>query len=75
MSIVPLGATCGWETGKHHKHEDRENRAKLYLSCKDHKKDPFKTRPIGTANTSYIRAFANGLSDLLEAIANSEKRK
>ena len=52
-----------------------ENRAKLYLSHKDHKKESEKTRPIGTANSSNTRAFANSVSDLLEAIANSEEMK
>ena len=78
-------AWCGmWRTGSAHQHEDRviqsktsksENRAKLYLSFKDHKKGQEKTRPIGTANTSNTRAFANSVSDLLEAVADSEVRK
>ena len=71
-----------WGTGRHHGQEDRiinsktsksENRAKLYLTHKDHKKDPGKTRPIGTANCSNTRGFANCVSDLLEALANSEE--
>ena len=78
-------AGCGiWSTGSGHQHEDRiiqsktsrsENRAKLYLSFKDHKKEQEKTRPIGTANSSNTRAFANSVSDLLESVANSEQRK
>ena len=71
-----------WGTGRHHGQEDRivsskttrsENTAKLYLTHKDHKKDPGKTRPIGTANCSNTRGFANCVSDLLEALANSEE--
>ena len=73
-----------WRTGRNHDQEDRivasktsksENRAKLYLSYKDHKKEEFKTRPIGTACSSNTRAFANSVSDLLESIANSEVKK
>ena len=45
----------------------------MYLTHKDHKKDPGKTRPIGTANCSNTRGFANCVSDLLEALANSEE--
>ena len=69
-----------WKTGANHGQEDRilasktnksENTAKLYLAYKDHKTEPGKTRPIGTANTSNTRGFANAVSDLLEAVANS----
>ena len=72
-----------WSTGAFNDHEDRvisskinnsENRAKLYLSYKDHKKEKYKTRPIGTANTSNTLAFANSVSDFLESIASSEER-
>ena len=52
-------AWCGiFGTGRDHGQEDRvisskisksENRAKLYLTHKDHKKENNKTRPIGTA--------------------------
>ena len=76
-------AWCGiWKTGADHNQEDRvlaskcsksENTAKLYLSYKDHKAEARKTRPIGTANTSNTRGFANSVSDLLEAVANSEE--
>ena len=52
-----------------------ENRANLYLSHKDHKKEQDKTRPIGTACTSNTRAFANSVSELLEAVANSGENK
>ena len=73
-----------WSTGKDHEHQDRvlhskmsrsENRAKLYLSHKDHKKENDKTRPIGTANSSNTRAFANSVSDLLESVASSGEEK
>ena len=68
-----------WRMGQSHEHQDRiaasktsgsENRAKLYLAYKDHKKEEEKTRPIGTANTSNTRAFANCVSELLESVAN-----
>ena len=71
-----------WKMGENHEHTDRiitsktsrsENTAKLYLAYKDHKKEPEKTRPIGTANTSNTRALANCVSELLEAVANSEE--
>ena len=70
-----------WKTGRNHDQEDRviyskisrsENRAKLYLTHKDHKREPGKTRPIGTANSSNTRGFANCISDLLESVANCE---
>ena len=55
-----------WSTGKDHEHQDRvlhsktsrsENRANLYLSHKDHKKEQDKTRPIGTANSSNTKSL------------------
>ena len=73
-----------WGTGRDHEQEDRviqsktskgENRAKLYLAYKDHKKEKLKTRPIGTACSSNTRAFANSVSDFLEAVADSEEQK
>ena len=73
-----------WNSGQNHDQMDRitaskqsksENTAKLYLVHKDHKTEPDKTRPIGTANSSNTRAFTNSVSDLLEAIANGEKEK
>ena len=69
-----------WSTGRDHEHQDRvlhsktsrsENRANLYLTHKDHKKENDKTRPVGTANSSNTRAFANSVSDLLESVAAS----
>ena len=62
-----------WGTGANHGQEDRvinskisksENTAKLYLAHKDHKAEKNKTRPIGTANSSNTRGFANSVSDL-----------
>ena len=50
-----------WKTGENHEHEDRirqskitnsENRADMYLSYKDHKKQRGKTRPIVTGCTA-----------------------
>ena len=73
-----------WGTGANHGQEDRiisskvtksENTAKLYLAHKDHKKEENKTRPIGTANSSNTRGFANSVSDLLESVANCEENK
>ena len=73
-----------WGSGSNHGQADRvinskvtrsENTAKLYLAHKDHKLEENKTRPIGTANPSNTRGFANSVSDLLEAIANSKKQK
>ena len=73
-----------WRTGKDHGHEDRirqskitnsENRAELYLSYKDHKKVPGKTRPIATGCTSNTLALSNSVSSLVESLANSEERK
>ena len=54
-----------WRTGRDHEHQDRvlqsklsrsENRANLYLTHKDHKREAAKTRPIGTANSSNTRS-------------------
>ena len=73
-----------WKTGEDHSHEDRirqsktcrsENRADLYLSYKDHKKIPGKTRPIATGCSSNTLALSNSVSTLVESLANSEDRK
>ena len=73
-----------WKTGQDHDHEDRirqskvsrsENRADLYLSYKDHKKVPGKTRPIATGCTSNTLALSNSLSNLVESLANAEEKK
>ena len=73
-----------WGTGRDHGHEDRvraskvsnsENRAELYLSYKDHKKVPGKTRPIATGNTSNTLALSNSVSSLVESLANAEEEK
>ena len=73
-----------WRTGQDHDHEDRirqskisnsENRADLYLTYKDHKKVPGKTRPIATGCTSNSLALSNSVSSLVESLANSETNK
>ena len=73
-----------WRTGQDHNHEDRirqskvsksENRADLYLSYKDHKKVPGKTRPIATGCSSDTLALSNSVSLLVESLANAEVRK
>ena len=73
-----------WRTGEDHGHEDRvrqskitnsENRADLYLSYKDHKSVPGKTRPIATGCSSNTLALSNSVSSLVEALANSEEEK
>ena len=83
MSEHSIAWCSMWGTGRNHDQEDRvissktsksENRAKLYLTYKDHKKIPGKTRPIGTANSSNTRGFANCISDLLESVVNCEER-
>ena len=70
-----------WKTGEDHGHEDRirhskvtnsENRAELYLSYKDHKKVPGKTRPIATGCTSDTLGLSNSVSSLVESLANVE---
>ena len=52
-----------------------ENRDNLYLTHKDHKREAAKTRPIGTANSSNTRSYANSVSDLLEPVAASGDEK
>ena len=73
-----------WKTGEDHGHEDRirhskvtnsENRAELYLSYKDHKKVPGKTRPIATGCTSDTLGLSNSVSSLVESLANVEEEK
>ena len=73
-----------WRTGQDHGHKDRirqskftnsENRAELYLSYKDHKKVPGKTRAIATGCTSDTLALSNSLSNLGESLANAEEEK
>ena len=51
----------------------QEHRQAVLIAHKDHKAEQNKTKPIGTANMSNTRGFANLFSDLLKAIANSEK--
>ena len=69
-----------WGTGSAHGHEERimtsktsksENSSDMYLMYKDHKAEPGKTRPVVTGCSSNTRAFSNSVSNLLEAVANS----
>ena len=73
-----------FSTGENHGHEDRVraskvtrsgNRAELYLSYKDHKAEPGKTRPIATGCSSNTLALSNSVSSLVEALANAEEEK
>ena len=73
-----------WRTDEAHGHEDRirqskvtnsENRADLYLTYKDHKKEPGKTRPIATGCSSNTLGLSNSLSTFLESVANAEMNK
>ena len=73
-----------FRTGENHGHEDRVraskvtrsgNRAELYLSYKDHKAEPGKTRPIATGCSSNTLALSNSVSSLVEALANAEEEK
>ena len=48
------------------------NVAIMWLALKDHKPDE-KTRAIVTGSTSNTRGLSNSVSDVLEAVANSEK--
>ena len=52
-----------------------ENRAELYLSYKNHKKEPGKTRPIATGRSSDTLALSNSVSLLMESLANTEEEK
>ena len=70
-----------WNSGKDQGHGDRimdskksksENLADLSLAYKDHKQEPGSTRPIATGCTSNTIGMSNCVSDLLEAVANSE---
>ena len=73
-----------WRTGENHSHEDRirqskvtnsENKAELYLTYKDHKHVPGKTRPIATGCTSNTLALSSSVSTLVESLASSEEGK
>ena len=73
-----------WRTGEHHGHEDRirqskvtnsENKAELYLTYKDHKSVPGKTRPIATGCTSNTLALSSSVSTLVESLATSDENK
>ena len=71
-----------WNSGENHGHMPRimeskvtksKNSSDMYLLYKDHKIEPGKTRPVVTGNTSDTRGMSNNVSDLLEAVANSEQ--
>ena len=73
-----------WGTGESHGHADRVraskvtrsgNMAVLYLSYKDHKAEPGKTRPIATGCSSNTLALSNSVSTIVEALANAEENK
>ena len=72
-----------WGTGQDHKHFERvvasktthsENVADLYLMFKDHKPG-LKTRPTATGCSSNTLGLSNAVAEVLEAVANSEKRR
>ena len=49
------------------------NTASMYIALKDHKPGD-KSRPIVTGHSSNTRGMSNSVSDVLEAVANSERR-
>ena len=51
-----------------------ENIADLYLMYKDHKSGD-KTRPTATGHSSNKRGLSNAVSEVLEAINNSENNR
>ena len=70
-----------WQSGKKHGHTARimtskttisNNVASMWLALKDHKPGE-KSRAIVTGCTSNTRGLSNSLSDVLEAVANSEE--
>ena len=70
-----------WRSGKNHGHTARimtsktttsNNVASMWLALKDHKKGD-KSRGIVTGCTSNSKGLSNAVSDVLEAVANSEK--
>ena len=50
-----------------------ENKANMYCLYKDHKQEPGKTRPVVTGCSSNTLGLSNGVSDVLESVANSEE--
>ena len=71
-----------WNSGEDHGHMPRiqeskvtksKNSADMSLLYKDHKIEDGKTRPLVTGNTSDTRGMSNNVSDMLEAVANSEE--
>ena len=72
-----------WGSGEDHDHTSRimtgkvthsENIADLYLMYKDHKSGD-KTIPTATGHSSNKRGLSNAVSEVLEAINNSEKAR
>ena len=72
-----------WSTGDDHNHTSRvmaskvthsENIADLYLMYKDHKSGD-KTRPTATGHSSNSLGMSNAVSEVLEAVANSEPNR
>jgi hypothetical protein len=70
-----------WRSGENYGHQPRimeskttrsNNTADMHLLYKDHKKEPRKTRPMVTGCTSNTLGLSNSVSDVLEAVANSE---
>ena len=70
-----------WNSGENLGHMGRiidsktlssNNEADMYCLYKDHKKEPGKTRPVVTGNSSNTLGLSNSVSDVLEAVANSE---
>ena len=71
-----------WHSGENLGHMSRiiaskisksENRADMYCLYKDHKAEPGKTRPVVTGCSSDTLGLSNGVSDVLESVANSEE--
>ena len=70
-----------WRSGKNHGHTARimtskttksNNVAIIWVALKDHKSGD-KSRGIVTGCTSNSKGLSNGVSDVLEAVANNEK--
>ena len=70
-----------WGTGENHGHADRvraskvtrsENKAELYLSYKDHKAEPGKTRPIATGCSSNTLALSNNAEETKREVISTE---
>ena len=71
-----------WHSGENLGHMPRiiaskistsENGADMYCLYKDHKAEPGKTRPVVTGCSSDTLGLSNGVSDVLESVANGEE--